>query len=68
MFRRKTEHPRPGAAASLEQANRDAAEQRDKLEAEMPLRNRLREIRAENHLARALLEVLSERRGPEGGT
>jgi hypothetical protein len=66
MFRRKKTEPSPAAAASLERAIRDADEQRAKLEAEMPLRARLRQIRAENHLAQQLYEVLSERRGQEG--
>ena len=65
MFRRKRTEHRNGdmASASLERAERDVAEQREKLAAELPLRRTLADIREQNHLAEELYAVLSERRG-----
>jgi hypothetical protein len=68
MFgRKKPEHGIGAAAAHLERAERDAAEQRAKLAAEMPLRQQLHEIRAQNHLAEELYQVLSARRAEGKG-
>jgi hypothetical protein len=70
MFRRKkTERPSRAAEESLERAEADAAKQRDALAAELPLRRTLADIRAKNHLAEELYQVLSQRRTEgRGGT
>ena len=69
MFRRRKTEPRqpsPEAAAALARADADAEQQQALLHAEAPLRSRLAEIRAHNHLAAELYAVLSQRRGTDG--
>lgn len=67
MWRRKRtdQGGSPRATADLARAEREAAEQRAKLEAEMPLMAKLRDIRAANHLSDELYQVLSARRNEQ---
>jgi hypothetical protein len=67
-FRRQKTEPweASAAAAALERAEAAAEEQQAKLRAEAPLRRRLAEIRAHNHLSDELYSVLSARRREEG--